>query len=222
MGVIHDATVGTEGGSVGRAVAAIHAMPLEIGIEPVKRAGGHVPALAHGAGPEASGGVALAVVEALSGQVRLGIDDRLDPPAVEVDEGEAAAQGGDEAAADATDRLGHRPTAGGAGCRRVAVYGRRLDVDPVDRALVVVPDRSLAEQRPRRPAAPRLGGLGPARSSDTIRRDGQRCDASRKPPARHQRFVDIHGGLGELEFDIAAMLHDLGANLDHLLSECRP
>src|SRR3546814_18706501 len=58
-------------------MAAIHDLPVEVGIEAVERAAGLALAVVHGGGPDAAGGVGHGAVEAVVRLVGLRLPDGL-------------------------------------------------------------------------------------------------------------------------------------------------
>src|SRR5205807_681533 len=106
-----------------------------IRIEAIEIAGWVALVVVHRAGPEAAERVDLAVVEAVIGQMRLGIDDRSDRAGVEIDGAKTILESADQAAAlaqaDRADTLGHRPAVQGAAAEVERVDRGLLDVDPV-------------------------------------------------------------------------------------------
>jgi hypothetical protein len=118
----------------------------------VQRAGGRFAGDVHGAAPEAALGVALAVVEAVAGRLLGWLVQvaRLRILLGRVEQGEAAAQGDDQALA--VGALGQRgdflvevPAAASAVGRTVAVELAAQDVEPVERLFALRPDGAFAE-----------------------------------------------------------------------------
>src|SRR3546814_3351573 len=74
---------------LGHHVAAVHALPVEVGIEPIERAGRLALAVVHGARPDATLVVGLGIVEAVVGIVRLGLADGFQHHGAGRDKGKA-------------------------------------------------------------------------------------------------------------------------------------
>src|SRR5262249_7279096 len=108
-------------------------------------------ALVHARGPEAALAVAFAVVEAVVGQAGFRTQEGGCGNTLRVDQGKARAQCSDEATALAqyygTDRLRHRCYARRLLRDVMSEQARRLDVDPVERALGRRPQRRFTEHR---------------------------------------------------------------------------
>src|SRR5262249_21998698 len=125
-----------------------------IGIEAIEMTRPLSLLVVHAAGPEATARIDLAVVEAVPGVIGLGIDDRPYRAGGQIDEGEAALERGNQtnslAQPDGTDPPRHGPATrlprGDVG----RIKRGRLDVDPVERARSLIPDRSLPHHRAHR------------------------------------------------------------------------
>lgn len=159
--MVHGASVEAPAERVRADEAVDHAVACAVGVEAVEGARGSGLGIVHAPGPEPAAAVGLPVVEAVLRPVQFGPGDRPDGPGVEVEEVEAGAQGHHQAArrapGEGADGLGHRPLRVTAGGGIEPVHDAALDVDPVEEAVLRVPERRLAEERPRRQDAADLG-----------------------------------------------------------------
>ena len=123
-----------------------------VGVQTVQGASVGGAAKLHGSRPEATRRIALAVVEAIGGNVALRIGDRRHLLGVEVKEGEAVVQGQHQTAGGPLDDGTHRLAGGdrtAAPCRRIVdVEFVAEDVDPVDDLVLRVPQHPFTNKSP--------------------------------------------------------------------------
>ncbi len=93
--------------------------------------------------------VGLAVVHAVSGQMRLGVGDRANRERIERNQGKAALESPDQLSVtvlhDPAERFGHIPALDRAAGKRKPVERRRENIDPIDRIVARAPQRTFAE-----------------------------------------------------------------------------
>src|SRR5262249_47450052 len=94
----------------------------------------------------------LAVVQPVPGAIALGPGGEQEGPRLEIQKVQARGQRHHEAARFAARQrpngFGGRPAAILAGRRIELMHGTALDIDPVESAILCVPERSLTEERP--------------------------------------------------------------------------
>ena len=105
--VVHDVAIGAERWAIGHSIAAVHRMPAKVIVDPVEGAAIAPLPIVHRARPEAALPIELAVVEAVAGTVRLGVEENLEAPCLGIDLGDAVLGPADEPAALARRERSH-------------------------------------------------------------------------------------------------------------------